>query len=153
MDTALLVIGSSIAYCVLAGVAHAGVVKWRLFKDPDSAIIFAIFWPLTGAFLGVALIAALIGRTSSRFTARYLERKREGGEHDKTEVACWHCLDVLEGPPPKPRCERCPDECDDANCEGLSLARPLSPTEQLRDEPTRAGPTLRSTQERAHDDS
>jgi hypothetical protein len=34
-------------------------------------------------------------------------------EVDQPNV-CWHCLDCLD--PNKPRCERCPEECDDETC-------------------------------------
>lgn len=41
-------------------------------------------------------------------------------ERDKPHAAlaatdvCWHCKVMLD--PTRPRCERCPEECDDADC-------------------------------------
>lgn len=40
------------------------------------------------------------------------QAKREALEEANV---CWHCKDLLY--PVKPRCERCPDECDDSGCQ------------------------------------
>lgn len=40
-----------------------------------------------------------------------------GEEQPEPEPVCWHCLDVLIPDSRRPRCERCPDECDVEGCE------------------------------------
>lgn len=39
--------------------------------------------------------------------------------------ACWHCGDVLV-PAPKPRCEDCPDECDEPDCDEMGCTVPAA---------------------------
>ena len=39
----------------------------------------------------------------------------------KEVCACWHCGDELE-PISKPRCERCPDECDVEDCDAMGCS-------------------------------
>lgn len=41
------------------------------------------------------------------------------------EQTCWHCLTVLAGPPLRPRCEQCPDECDVENCDAPGCVHAL----------------------------
>ena len=40
-------------------------------------------------------------------------------------TACWHCLDVLIEVE-RPRCYRCPSECDDPDCSQPGCASRLS---------------------------
>ena len=52
-----------------------------------------------------------------------LEKRSSMVEWTKAEAeqVCWHCGDVLK-PLPRPRCERCPDECDDEDCDAPGCA-------------------------------
>jgi hypothetical protein len=57
--------------------------------------------------------------TCRRMAAHILELQAQLRARD----VCWHCKDVLL--PERPRCERCPEECDNADCsaEGCAESR------------------------------
>lgn len=53
------------------------------------------------------------------------ERDRRIAELEDEQNVCWHCKVVLI--PAPLRCENCPDECDDENCEEDACQEGLQP--------------------------
>jgi hypothetical protein len=44
---------------------------------------------------------------------------RVRAEERERQNTCWHCGDLLIPSANKPRCEQCPNDCDEENCEAM----------------------------------
>jgi hypothetical protein len=77
-----------------------------------------------GVNIAVSRVEALLSGVERAREALAREMVHAAMEAKKPEPdpVCWHCLDVLIPDTQRPRCERCPDECDIEGCEAPGCA-------------------------------